>query len=630
MKTRRQASPQLSSPQQDVDQGAAHDGASLGAPAASPDAMSAAQGAYGNAFLTQLARESGQESPSAPGALPYRAELEAAFGEDFSSVTAWLGERDVLSGIDARAAASGESVAFAEASPDRALVAHELTHVVQQRQSGGAVQASGLSRSGDAAEREADAVGDAVGAGQTAPAIAAAPAAGIQREEETLENDVDVREGEGTCFELGDDAESLIDAFILSAHDGIGAWAAIREGSDLDFDDSALDQQWLDFQTDWVDLSSNTVPTAFRETPEAWDEASRRLNSGTTPQYVQEIRMFNGGALHGYAELLGVEEDIQWHHYDLITVVAVSGGGGEGVTVEAAVASYEIRYSNTIGMSWSQNTQCGSVGAGFGLGTPVSVNVESSLGDTDINAGSADTITYYAPDFFDAALLGYVAGDALGGGGVGIGAVQFSNLDDTITFDTTGLIARAGTDVVGKVGGSTGGGVCANPTTDDGVDLDEASPVEEAPREGEWEPLIEAAIFFPTGDAALDADDVETVKAVAAAAVEHERASRGDIFRVLVVGSASNRWRGETGEDSPEELNEALAGDRAEAVEAALDVELSELSHEFTQGVFDESKMLALTRDSSAVDPDDNNQIDRSVYIRILYNPCGADGNVGQ
>ena len=68
---------------------------------------------------------------STPMALPYRSEMEAGFGQDFSGVTAASTTREALGG--AGGMAQGESVAFA-GTPSRHTVAHELAHVVQHRE----------------------------------------------------------------------------------------------------------------------------------------------------------------------------------------------------------------------------------------------------------------------------------------------------------------------------------------------------------------------------------------------------------------------------------------------------------------------------------------------------------------
>jgi hypothetical protein len=98
--------------------------ASSASPVAAPEGIS-------NAFAAATSGPAAQ--------VPFRADMERSFGEDFSSVRAHLGggARPGLDALNANAAAQGETVAFGTASPDRALVAHELTHVVQQRRGGG-------------------------------------------------------------------------------------------------------------------------------------------------------------------------------------------------------------------------------------------------------------------------------------------------------------------------------------------------------------------------------------------------------------------------------------------------------------------------------------------------------------
>lgn len=113
----------------------------------------------------------GRATAGAAGAVPYRREMERAFGQDFSGVRAYTGRREPMEAIGAHAAANGEQVAFAEASPSRKLVAHELTHVVQRRRAGGSGGVRGsmkLSQPGDAAEQEAERVSESVVGGRTA------------------------------------------------------------------------------------------------------------------------------------------------------------------------------------------------------------------------------------------------------------------------------------------------------------------------------------------------------------------------------------------------------------------------------------------------------------------------------
>lgn len=103
-----------------------------------------------------------------------RASMEGAFGADFADVRVHTGaEADALSrSISAKAFTTGSDIFFRDdASPgDHGLLAHELTHVVQQR--GGAGGAGGLSvgPAGDAHEQQADATATAVTSGAAAQA----------------------------------------------------------------------------------------------------------------------------------------------------------------------------------------------------------------------------------------------------------------------------------------------------------------------------------------------------------------------------------------------------------------------------------------------------------------------------
>ena len=101
--------------------------------------------------------------PAAPrggDALPYRAQMESLFGEDFSGVHVATNQAEELAPMGARAAAEGETIRFASSKPEPSLVAHELTHVVQQRHAGETALAAKKDESdpSDAAEREADEV----------------------------------------------------------------------------------------------------------------------------------------------------------------------------------------------------------------------------------------------------------------------------------------------------------------------------------------------------------------------------------------------------------------------------------------------------------------------------------------
>ena len=138
------------------------------------------------------AGEAFEQAASGGGGLPFQKEMEDAFGADLSGVKATRGQKETLDGIGAKAATDGERVAFADASPDKKTVAHEVAHVMQKRAGGGQGVRGKLSSAGDASEREADQVADVVAAGGPAPAVAGGlGGAGVLREENESSPDQD-------------------------------------------------------------------------------------------------------------------------------------------------------------------------------------------------------------------------------------------------------------------------------------------------------------------------------------------------------------------------------------------------------------------------------------------------------
>ena len=93
--------------------------------------------------------------------VPYRAEMEQSFGADFGGVQAYTNPRAAAASreLGAHAYAVGNQVAFNSPSPDKATVAHELTHVMQH--GGGAVQRKAGDGGGRGAEIDTSGEGEA-------------------------------------------------------------------------------------------------------------------------------------------------------------------------------------------------------------------------------------------------------------------------------------------------------------------------------------------------------------------------------------------------------------------------------------------------------------------------------------
>jgi hypothetical protein len=125
----------------------------------------------------------------AGAALPHLAQIQASFGHhDVSGVRAHQGTAATIAAreLGADAYAVGNTVAFSR-GPDLHTAAHEAAHIVQQRR--GVQLKDGIDQPGDAYERHADAVADAVVAGRSAEALLDQQASGtgdthaVQRKE---------------------------------------------------------------------------------------------------------------------------------------------------------------------------------------------------------------------------------------------------------------------------------------------------------------------------------------------------------------------------------------------------------------------------------------------------------------
>jgi hypothetical protein len=117
--------------------------------------------------------------------------MESRFGHDFSQVRVHTGPIAAQSTMEVHANAytSGQDIVFAPGryapgnAAGRRLLAHELTHVVQQSSAGPAGGDLRIGEPGDAGEREADHVADSLAAGAgRLPSATQTPAGVVQRQ----------------------------------------------------------------------------------------------------------------------------------------------------------------------------------------------------------------------------------------------------------------------------------------------------------------------------------------------------------------------------------------------------------------------------------------------------------------
>ena len=120
----------------------------------------------GDPDAVHAAAKKGTAGPA--GAMPHLAAIQKSFGkQDVSGVKAHLGGRagEACDAMGAEAYASGDNIAF-QGAPDLHTAAHEAAHIVQQRQ--GVSLSQGVGKSGDAYEKQADAIADRVVQGKGA------------------------------------------------------------------------------------------------------------------------------------------------------------------------------------------------------------------------------------------------------------------------------------------------------------------------------------------------------------------------------------------------------------------------------------------------------------------------------
>lgn len=116
------------------------------------------------AFL-DLQKTAGNQA--AKSALPYQRDLERSFGRDLSGVNVHTGVPNLMQ-HGAAAATFGNTVLFAHSTPPKEIVAHEVAHVLQNRNATKQHDFRTLAPEGGNAETEADRAGEAAASGQPA------------------------------------------------------------------------------------------------------------------------------------------------------------------------------------------------------------------------------------------------------------------------------------------------------------------------------------------------------------------------------------------------------------------------------------------------------------------------------
>ena len=391
---------------------------------------------------------------------------------------------------------------------------------------------------------------------------------------------------------------------------------------------------------------------AFHQNEQLREEVFRQLNVGHFPQYLKELATLHAYEVNlvSYTELFKEFSDFEIssrpHVYRLQTLAGLDLGAGEVLTGGVSGRGYKILYRNDLGMSWNVNVYGGNVRGGGGLSvSPVEVNVDSSLGSDDINAGTAEEYRYFPPSYFNNNLMTMIGLSAAVGGGYNVSAISLGDVE----FDTSGFIVRAGTADVGEAGGEIGLGYFHGTGANDFSGLPEAQEVEQAAIPNDWVRVLAAVVFFRSEEAELDSDDRSTIGQVVEAILRHDQHYPGDIFQIKVHGTATERWATPArsaqaagvdvsdieGEDRrsriAERLNRRLALRRAQIAYDEFSNQIGTQRASLTPGVLDFSRW-EVSRQILRVSPEnsdltDDEPINRRVQISLYYK-TSPDGNV--
>ncbi|MFK0096831.1 DUF4157 domain-containing protein [Streptomyces sp. NPDC091040] len=359
------------------------------------------QRTLGNAAALHLLRRAREEPPEQPAVqrsavhdvlngsgrpleASLRAEMESRLGADFSDVRVHddAAARASAAGVGARAYTSGHHVVIGEGGADKHTLAHELTHVIQQRQGpvSGSDNGSGLrvSDPSDRFERAAEAnahrvMRGAAPAAHESHAHEHAHAAGdgvVQRApEQTMGRNIAAGLGQygaqigELAAAVGTSSENVINALLDPAYDPMGAHGIAPEILDSNLKDP-------------IEYAA-CFPTAHDLFPVLTDPAVNPPRQGPNPERAADVQEFQAAvrtltdsireawseglqsvfrieyAGHGFTLVIRIAEDGQ-PHIELIESLAHAAGittslsNAPGMTVEHVLEALTAMSSDAV------------------------------------------------------------------------------------------------------------------------------------------------------------------------------------------------------------------------------------------------------------------------------------------
>jgi len=569
------------------------------------------------------------------GAMPHRAAIQRSFGHhDVSGIRAHSGAEadDACAALGAQAFAVDNSVAFGGA-PSLHTAAHEAAHVIQQR--GGVQLKGGVGQEGDRYEQHADRVADLVVQGKSAESTldelsggaGATQANAVQmkgkrgrawrrkQDKKQGENQLVVAEEAEEKKEKKPKTEVSVPGFakrrMKRAADRIKlilrGWKDVRGRPDATRMlriKVKLNKAWQRLRDEigkarteflsgedaaWLKKHGTVVP-AFNNDAR-WLKYMRDQLGGDNLQYLRELDAFGSwrsvsGAI---TEELNLSDLDIGHKYELYAVDVVEAFTGK---VGAIFGTWELRYSNKLGMTWTQSLRLKIVVGGLG-GAGASGSQESKNRKNVLYGKSVSVGDYFSPADFDNAELHYLkVSVGMGGLSAGPAYITFKHHNASVRFNNSGVSASHGTGRKPGAKAVAGRGDASRlgvPTDTKGlgpvkpvpIPKKKTPPKKKIPAKAAWKDVIVAGLHFPTpknhrAPVVLDDEDAYTLEALVG--VMSTRATRNwdDKIRILIVGQSSERYRKPKKGETRDGSNLIIAEKRAKAVKNALLAELAD------------------------------------------------------
>jgi Domain of unknown function (DUF4157) len=260
--------------------------------------------------------------------LPHLAQIQRSFGKhNVSGVKAHLGADATASAreMGAQAFATGDHVVLGEGA-DLHTVAHEAAHVVQQRS--GVALTGGVGQEGDAHERHADAVADAVVAGRSAEAQLssyAESAGGVPTAGAVQRAEVPHRT-----------ADTALDAYAKAFSDMVDRAAKqVLQIDTVPEDGGGMYDRWSTLATDYLD---STIVSPFLHA--AYGYAVEKM-------VTKDVHSIDGQLPSGWSVLSQVSRGMTRPDF-----VLWDGGGGERAWLDVTSDASTGHIFNKAGSGW--------------------------------------------------------------------------------------------------------------------------------------------------------------------------------------------------------------------------------------------------------------------------------------